>query len=78
MQKNMGNKGNHNDEENMRKSLEDYEHHIVSRKQASDFEVTTNRIINHIQENFESGRGLAESPRALTNLDKGSWGGGGE
>ena len=39
----------------------------------SDFEVITKHIINHTQENFDSGRDNAESLRALNDLDGGSW-----
>ena len=56
------NKGNKNEEN---KSLEDYEFHIGSSKQASDFEVTTKFIINDMQETFDSGKDIAEALRMM-------------
>ena len=54
----MRNKG---DKKDKNKSLEDYECHIGSRKQASDSEVTTKFMINHIKETFDSGKDVTEA-----------------
>ena len=66
----MGNKGNKKDRT---KSLEDYEFHLGSSKQASDFEVTSKFIINHVQENFDSGKDIAESLRMMNGQNIAKW-----
>ena len=43
-----------------------------SRKQAPDFEDATKHVINHDQENFGSGRDVAEALRELRDLCMGS------
>ena len=58
----MRNKGNKKEKN---KSLEDYEHCIGSSKQASDFEIITKFIINHVQETFDSGKDVAEALRMM-------------
>ena len=65
----MRNEKNRNNKEKKKKSLEDYECCTGSRKKASDFEVTTKVIINHIQENFDSGRDVTDALRTLNDLD---------
>ena len=64
---------NKENKEKKKKSLEDYEHYIGSSKQACDFEVTTNYIMNHIQKNFDSGRDIAETLRTLSPLHTDTW-----
>ena len=54
----------------IRKSLENYECRIGPSEQASDFDVTTKFIINHIQENFEGGKDIAEELRMTNGLSK--------
>ena len=69
MTKKMKNKGNYYNKEKKNKSLEDYKCWIDSSKQPSDFEVTTNFVMNHTQENFDRGRDMSEALRTLINLD---------
>ena len=63
---------NYNNKDKKNKSLEDYAWYVCSTKQASDFEVTTKFIINHIQENFDNSRDIAEALRTLNYSDSGS------
>ena len=49
-----------------KKSINDYVYYVGSSKQASDYEVTTKFLINHIMKTFEYGEDIAE---ALTNLE---------
>ena len=51
-----------------KKYLEDYEYCIGSSKQACAFEGTTNYIMSHVLENFESDRDVAEALRTLSPL----------
>ena len=53
--------------------MEDYECCTCSSKKALDFEVTATCIINLTQENFDSGRDIAEALIALDYLDTESW-----
>ena len=66
----MRNKGNKKDNN---KSLDDYEHHIVSSKKASDFEVITKFIINHIKETFDSGKDIADALRMMNSPNTVEW-----
>ena len=53
--------------------MEECEHHIGSRKQASDFEVTTKSIINHVQEIFDAGEDIAEALRMMNGSSMTEW-----
>ena len=53
--------------------MADYECCIGSSKQTSDFEVTTNHIIAHAQDNFESGRDVAGALKTFTDLASDTW-----
>ena len=66
----MRTKGNKKDKN---KSLEGYEHHIGLSKQASDFEVTTKFIINHIQETFDGGKDVSEALRIMNGPSTVEW-----
>ena len=65
----MRSKGNKNYK---KKSLEDYERHIGSRKQDSDFEVTTKFIINHAKK-FDSGKDISEALRMMSSQNTAKW-----
>ena len=69
----MRNKENNNNVKDKNKSLEDYEHHTGSSKQASNFEVTTKFIINHIQEIFDGGKDFAEALRMINGPKTDEW-----
>ena len=62
-----------NSNKDTKKSLEDYDHHRGSRKQASEFEATTKVIINHVQENLYRGRNIAEALRMIISLNTDEW-----
>ena len=53
--------------------MEDYEYYVGLSKQTSDFEVTTKLIINHTQQNFDSGGDIAEALRALNGIGTEEW-----
>ena len=63
----MRSKGYCNHKEKKNTHLEDYEHIIGPSEQARDFEVITNCVMDHTQENLDSGRDFSE---ALTNNNK--------
>ena len=46
---------------------------MCSSKQASDFEVTTKVIINHIQESFDSTKYIAEALRIMNSQSTADW-----
>ena len=69
----MRNQGNYYDKDKKKKSLEDCACCMGSSKQSSEFEVKTKFIINYVQDNFDSGRDIAEALRTLNDLDTGLW-----
>ena len=69
----MRNEKNYNGKEKKKKSLEDYEHCIGSRKQVYDFEVTINCIIDHAQDHFDRGHDVTASLRIFTDLVSYEW-----
>ena len=56
-----------------KKALEDYYFYVGSSKQASDYEVTADYIINHIKLTFEYGNDIAEALRNLELEDTNLW-----
>jgi len=52
-----------------KKSVEDYVYYLGSSKQASDYETTTEYLINHIQQTFDYGDDIAESLSTLTDVN---------
>jgi len=59
--------------EDTKKTLKDYSYYVGSSKQASDFETTTEFVINHIKKTFTQGQDIAESLEELTMLDPDEW-----
>ena len=55
-----------------KKNLEDYAFYIGT-KQASDFEVTLEYVLNHIKKTYEYGNDISESLRKLAKADIGKW-----
>ena len=47
--------------EKKKKSLEDYYFYVGSSKQASDYEVTANFVINHIKKTYEYGKDIGDA-----------------
>ena len=44
-----------------KKTIEDYYFYVGSNKQASNFEITSEFVINHIKKTFERGNDVSES-----------------
>ena len=56
-----------------KKSLKDYNYYLGSSKQASDFESTTEFIINHVKKTYNHGRDIAEALKTLELMDRSGW-----
>jgi hypothetical protein len=56
-----------------KKTIEDYFFYIGSSKQASDFETTSNFLINHVKKTFDRGNDIAEALRMLEPTDTNLW-----
>ena len=72
------NKNNRNNRNNSgkpaaKKKLEDYVFYLGTAKQASDFEIASAFIINHIMKDFERGRDIAEALKNLQYHDTEQW-----
>ena len=57
----------------VKKSLADYNYYVGSAKQASDYEITTEFLINHIKKTFEFGSDIAAELKELKPLDTSKW-----
>jgi hypothetical protein len=57
----------------VRKSLNDYNHYIGSATQASDYETTTEYVINYIKKTFDYGNDIGTELKELTPIDKEKW-----
>ena len=56
-----------------KKGIDEYNFYIGTSKQASDYEVTSEFIINYIKRTFQHGNDIAESLRTLTLIDTEKW-----
>jgi hypothetical protein len=56
-----------------KKTIEDYFFYVGSSKQASDFETTSEYLINHVKMTFDRGNDVAEALRTLTTGDTDLW-----
>ena len=56
-----------------KKGIDDYTFYIGTSKQASDFEATSEFIINYIKRTFQHGNDISESLRTLTLQDTEKW-----
>ena len=56
-----------------KKTLEDYIFYIGTNKQASDFELIREYIINHIKKTYEYGHDVCESLRTQAKINVNSW-----
>ena len=52
-----------------KKTIEDYFFYVGSSKQASDFETTSEFLINHVKKTFDRGNDIAEALRTLLPQD---------
>jgi hypothetical protein len=62
-----------NKEVKKKKTIEDYFFYVGSSKQASDFETTSEFLINHIKKTFDRGNDVAEALRILVPQDTDLW-----
>jgi hypothetical protein len=49
-----------------KKTVEDYFFYVGSSKQASDYELTAEVVVNHIKKTFDRGNDIAEAIRTLS------------
>ena len=56
-----------------KRGIEDYSFYVGTSKQASDFEISSEFIINYIKRTFERGNDIAESLRTLSLQDTDEW-----
>jgi hypothetical protein len=56
-----------------KKTIEDYFFYVGSSKQASDFETTSEFLINHVKKTFDRGNDIAEALRVLEPQDTDQW-----
>ncbi len=56
-----------------KKMIEDYFFYVGSSKQASDFETTSEFLINHVKKTFDRGNDIAEALRTLLPQDTELW-----
>ena len=59
--------------EKEKRSLKDHNYYIGNSKQASDYETTTDFIINHVKKTYNHGRDIAEALKALEPIDQTQW-----
>ena len=56
-----------------KKTIEDYFFYVGSSKQASDYEITAEFVINHIKMTFDRGNDIAESLKEESSCDTDAW-----
>jgi superfamily II DNA/RNA helicase len=56
-----------------KKTIEDYFFYVGSSKQASDFETTSELLINYVKKTFDRGNDVAEALRTLTPENTELW-----
>jgi hypothetical protein len=56
-----------------KKTIEDYYFYVGSSKQASDFETTSEFLVNHVKKTFDRGNDVAEALRTLVKQDTNNW-----
>ena len=57
----------------LEKGIKDYQFYIGTNKQAAEFEIAAEFIINYIKRTFERGNDIAETLRTLTKQDTHEW-----
>jgi hypothetical protein len=60
-------------EDKKKKTIEEYYFYVGSSKQASDFETTSEFLVNHVKKTFDRGNDIAEALRKLQPLNTDSW-----
>jgi hypothetical protein len=56
-----------------KKTVEDYFFYVASSKQASDYEITAEFIVNHIKKKFDRGNDISEALRTLVKANTSLW-----
>jgi hypothetical protein len=56
-----------------KKTVEDYFFYVGSSKQASDYEITAEFVVNHIKKTFDRGNDIARASRALVKANTSLW-----
>jgi hypothetical protein len=56
-----------------KKTVEDYFFYVGSSKQASDYEIRAEFVVNHIKKTFDRGNDIAEAIRTLIKTDTPLW-----
>jgi hypothetical protein len=57
----------------IKKTVEDYYFYVGSSKQASDYEITAEFVVNHIKKTFDRGNDISEALRTLVRPDTDTW-----
>ena len=57
----------------IKKGIEDYHYYLGSATQFSDFEVTTEFVVNHIKKTFEYGNDIGSALKELKPIDTEKW-----
>ena len=65
--------GSHSNNQNNKKTIKDYYYYFGSAKQASDFNLTTGQVINHIKKEYGQGVDVADALRAGQEPDLREW-----
>ena len=60
-------------EDKKKKTIEDYYFYVGSSKQASDFETTSEFLVNHVKKTFDRGNDIAEALRRLIPVNTDAW-----
>jgi len=56
-----------------KKTIEDYVYYVGSARQASDYEITTEFVINHIRKTYTDGEDIATALETLQDVDVKDW-----
>ena len=56
-----------------KKSIEDYVYYVGSARQASDYEITTEFVMNHIRKTYTDGEDIATALETLQDIDVKDW-----
>ena len=67
------NNKNPSSETKLKKTIDDYFFYVGSNEQASDFETTSEFMINHVKKTFDRGNDVAEALRLLRKPDTSVW-----
>ena len=66
-------KGGRNQSFKKKKNIDDYVYYVGSTRQASDYEITTEFVINHIRKTYSDGEDIATALETLQDIDVKNW-----